>query len=240
MDKDEKPREQIKVIDRRRFTSEGDEREGVEDRVPQREAVEAAPVQPAPNKVAAAAPAPEAPIEDEVEDDGVGSGPDFSSLVVSLATQTLVMLGLMPNPETNLVSENIDGAAQLLGILKMLRIKTKKKLTKQESELLEQVLSELMERAVQSGVPDYGVSDFATLVQSLAQQTMMLLGVLRTGEDPAMMNLDAAKYTVDILGMLETKTDGNLTPEESQLLKEVLRQLRLEFAKRVTLTKTPQ
>ena len=241
MDKDEKPREQIKVIDRRRFTSEGEEREGVEDRVPKREAVEAASV--ASVKAVAPSEAASAPVEEEVpeeDDEAAAGGPDFSSLVVSLATQTLVMLGLMPNPETNLVSENIDGAAQLLGILKMLRIKTKKKLTKQENELLDQVLSELMERAVQSGVPDYGVSDFATLVQSLAQQTMMLLGVLRTGEDPAMMNLDAAKYTIDILGMLETKTTGNLTAEELQLLKEVLRQLRLEFAKRVTLTKSPQ
>ncbi len=238
MDKDEKPREQIKVIDRRRFTAEGEEREGVEDRAPKRE-VEAA-VPPPAAKPAAAAKQPPAPVDEEVDEEPAGAdgSPDFSSLVVSLATQTLVMLGLMPNPETNLVAENIDGAAQLLGILRMLRLKTKKKLTKQESELLEQVLSELTERAIQAGVPDYGVSEFASLVQSLAQQTMMLLGVLKGRDEPAMQNLDAAKYTVDILGMLEAKTEGNLEVDESQLIKEVLRHLRLEFAKRVTLTKS--
>lgn len=249
MDREDQAKDQIKVIDRRRFTSEGEAREGVEDRAPKRDLeAEAAKVaaQAPPKKDSVQLGATPTAAEDDVddedlpEDEGAASGPDFSSLVVSLATQTLVMLGLMPNPETNLVSESLDGAGQLMGILKMLKLKTRKKLTRQESELLDQVLSELTERAQQSGVPDYGISELASLVESLAAQTMMLLGVLKPGDGPATQNFDAAKYTVDILGMLETKTEGNLTPKEAQLLKEVLRQLRLEFAKRVTATKSSQ
>ena len=48
------------------------------------------------------------------------------------------------------------------------------------------------------------------------------------------IHLDEAKHFIDMLEMLETKTAGNRSAEESQLLENVLHELRLGF---VTLKK---
>jgi len=42
-------------------------------------------------------------------------------------------------------------------------------------------------------------------------------------------NLPLAKQTIDILGILKTKTVGNLTKEESHLLDNLLYDLRLRY-----------
>jgi Domain of unknown function (DUF1844) len=44
-------------------------------------------------------------------------------------------------------------------------------------------------------------------------------------------NLDGARQMIDILGLLEEKTRGNLTPEERQLLEQGLYELRMRFVK---------
>ena len=43
------------------------------------------------------------------------------------------------------------------------------------------------------------------------------------------VDLDMAKHIIDTLAVLEEKTKGNLTPEESGLLNEYLYQLRMLF-----------
>ncbi len=42
-------------------------------------------------------------------------------------------------------------------------------------------------------------------------------------------NMEAAKGAIDMLGMLETKTRGNLTKMEEGVLRELLQQVRLNF-----------
>jgi len=42
-------------------------------------------------------------------------------------------------------------------------------------------------------------------------------------------NLEGARLSIDLLGMLEEKTRGNLTPDEAKLLEQVLTNLRLNF-----------
>jgi hypothetical protein len=42
-------------------------------------------------------------------------------------------------------------------------------------------------------------------------------------------NLPAAQQMIDILSLIETKTRGNLTAEERQLLDQILYELRLRF-----------
>jgi Domain of unknown function (DUF1844) len=42
-------------------------------------------------------------------------------------------------------------------------------------------------------------------------------------------NLDAARMMIDTLEMLEEKTAGNLTPDESRMLKSSLTDLRIMF-----------
>jgi hypothetical protein len=42
-------------------------------------------------------------------------------------------------------------------------------------------------------------------------------------------DLEQAKFSIDMLGMLEEKTEGNLTSEEKSYLQRVLAQLRLNY-----------
>ena len=43
-----------------------------------------------------------------------------------------------------------------------------------------------------------------------------------------------AKHMIDLLGILEDRTRGNLTPEESQLLEQILADLRLRYVSHTT------
>ena len=43
------------------------------------------------------------------------------------------------------------------------------------------------------------------------------------------VDLEAAEQLIEILAMLEEKTRGNLTPEERQLLEQLLYELRMRF-----------
>jgi hypothetical protein len=47
-------------------------------------------------------------------------------------------------------------------------------------------------------------------------------------------DLPAAKQMIDLLTLMELKTRGNLTPEETQLLGQVLYELRLRFVQAAT------
>jgi uncharacterized protein DUF1844 len=72
---------------------------------------------------------------------------------------------------------------------------------------------------------------FTAFVLSLASTAAIHFGDLadpQSGE-PIEPNLDAAAQMIEILGLLETKTRGNLTPEERQVLEQVLYELRMRF-----------
>lgn len=71
---------------------------------------------------------------------------------------------------------------------------------------------------------------FEELVSLLASQALAYLGAFpdpRTGQ--AMIGLDYAKLHIDLLGVLEEKTKGNLSEPESKLIQRVLSELRLEY-----------
>ncbi len=72
--------------------------------------------------------------------------------------------------------------------------------------------------------------DFTDLVQSLTSQALLYLGAIPEPETGrAIVAPDMAKMSIDMLAVLETKTKGNLTDEESQLLTSILRELRTQF-----------
>lgn len=75
--------------------------------------------------------------------------------------------------------------------------------------------------------------DFTTFCISLGSSAFVHLGEVPHPEtqrvDP---NLVLAKQTIDLLGMLEEKTRGNLTPEEAKLLEHLLADLRLRYVER--------
>jgi hypothetical protein len=65
---------------------------------------------------------------------------------------------------------------------------------------------------------------------SLVTSAMLHLGMAaRPGEVPAAPDLPAARETIDLLALLQEKTSGNLTQEETKLLAGALQELRLVF-----------
>jgi len=80
------------------------------------------------------------------------------------------------------------------------------------------------------GAYDDDSPGFETLVSYLSTTAMFQLGLIPgpSGEHiPA--DMPNAKRTVDLLEVLQEKTNGNLTANESRLLDEVLYELRMSF-----------
>ncbi len=78
--------------------------------------------------------------------------------------------------------------------------------------------------------PAAGKVTFESLVLSHAQAAMLQLGLLAV--DPAQPlepDLAGARETIDLLGLLQEKTRGNLTPEEDRLLDNALYELRMAW-----------
>lgn len=75
-----------------------------------------------------------------------------------------------------------------------------------------------------------GPLDFATFVLSLGSSAMVHLGrIPAPGGTASQIDVPAAKQIIDILGILEEKTRGNLDHSEEQLLKSLLYDLRVQY-----------
>ena len=89
--------------------------------------------------------------------------------------------------------------------------------------------------ASETGETPLPEADFASFIFSLSTTAMFHFGDF---PDPvtkeSRKNLAAAKQTIDLLSILEAKTQGNLTAEEKQLLEGILYELRLRFVKEKT------
>jgi hypothetical protein len=73
---------------------------------------------------------------------------------------------------------------------------------------------------------------FGGLVESLASQALMFMGAMRdpmTGQ--AHQDLQQAQAMIDMLGMLDEKTRGNLAKEEADMLKQILDEVRMHFVR---------
>jgi hypothetical protein len=73
---------------------------------------------------------------------------------------------------------------------------------------------------------------FSTFIFSLNSSALYHLGLVpdpTTGKKEK--NLPVAKQSIDILGMLDEKTQGNLTNDEEKLLRNILHDLRLMYVK---------
>ena len=80
------------------------------------------------------------------------------------------------------------------------------------------------------GVP--GPADFLQLVGKLYQEGLAFMGLFddpKTGQ--SMANFPIASWHIDILGILEEKTKGNLTEEEAKLIKEAVANLKVTFVR---------
>ena len=74
--------------------------------------------------------------------------------------------------------------------------------------------------------------DFANFMHSLYISALIQLGEI---PDPVTKQPDKqlalAKQTIDLIGMLQGKTRGNLTPEEGKLIEDILYNLRIIYVK---------
>ena len=78
-----------------------------------------------------------------------------------------------------------------------------------------------------------GGIDFMTFVASLGATALAALGALpkgAAGDIPE--NVDLAREYIDILGMLQAKTRGNLTHDEEVNLQRLVTDLRLQFVEK--------
>jgi hypothetical protein len=73
-------------------------------------------------------------------------------------------------------------------------------------------------------------ASFAFFVLSLRAQAEMQLGLMSFGhEEKPEPDLALARHTIDMMGVLQEKTRGNLTLEEQRLLENSITELRFRF-----------
>ena len=73
-------------------------------------------------------------------------------------------------------------------------------------------------------------ADFTFMVKTFATQVLVHLGMMPNPfGDNLKPDLKLARFNIDLLEMLETKTQGNLTEDESRLLTEFLHHARMNY-----------
>jgi hypothetical protein len=80
---------------------------------------------------------------------------------------------------------------------------------------------------------EYPPVDFHTFILSLGSSALLHLGELDQPDGKeSQPDLPLAKHTIDIIGMLQDKTKGNLSPPEERLIESLLYDLRLRYVER--------
>jgi hypothetical protein len=75
---------------------------------------------------------------------------------------------------------------------------------------------------------------FSTFVMSLNTSVLYHLGELPDPETGrTVLNIDLARHAIDTLVVLEQKTKGNLSEEESELMKNILYDVKMRFVNAV-------
>jgi hypothetical protein len=81
-------------------------------------------------------------------------------------------------------------------------------------------------------------SSFVSFIMSIASNAASALGMM---EHPVThqreVDVELGKHWIDILGMLQKKTAGNLTPQEKRMIEGLLADLRMQY---VSLVNSPQ
>jgi len=131
VDKKEKGEfEEIKVEDKRRFNSDGAVRDGVKDEPPPRKSAEDASKEK--NKEG-----------NDIHDFDNVPDVDFSTFLLSLATSVQIHMGIIANPASGKIENNLAMARQTIDVLDILKKKTEGNLDDAERRLLEHLLFDL-------------------------------------------------------------------------------------------------
>lgn len=102
---------------------------------------------------------------------------------------------------------------------------------KAQAQAEKEKLSEVEERAqTEGGAGGMPPADFQSIVGTLFSQALMYLGGMADRQTGAVMvDLEAGKHFIDLLGVLDEKTRGNLDEQESALMKQALAESRGMF-----------
>jgi hypothetical protein len=132
---EEQEQEQLKIIDRRLFTSDGEPRSPIPDDDESSAASEGErarmPEPPAGNQDFE-----RRPVEEP-------KGCDFTMLINGMAEPALLFLGEIPHPGSDQPSVDLDRARIQIDMLDLLRVKCRGNLTREEEGLLDRILYQL-------------------------------------------------------------------------------------------------
>lgn len=107
---------------------------------------------------------------------------------------------------------------------------------KAQAQAEKQKLAEQAKGAPKAGPAGAGAAGglppatFETLISTMVTQALFAMGAIpdpRTGQ--RMQHLDLARHHIDMLGVLEEKTKGNLAEEEANLLSGAVYELRTRY-----------
>jgi hypothetical protein len=99
---------------------------------------------------------------------------------------------------------------------------------KAEAEREKESLAAKLEAEQQAQAqPPMPEASFEVLLSSLATPAMLNLGMINVPNRS--VNLEEAKFYIDLLGVLEQKTKGNLETREHNMLTSMLYELRMAF-----------
>jgi hypothetical protein len=140
----EEKKSAFKVVDRRRFTDDGDQRSGPDVPTADPVRVEPAPApKAAPTTPAAAAATAVGPNQAATEPEmTTASGLNFSMFIQSLAQQGLMQMGLIPWPHGQRELA-LEQARDTIDILELLKAKTKGNLNGEEQKMMDGIVHEL-------------------------------------------------------------------------------------------------
>ncbi len=142
MSEEEQEKKGFRVVDKRRFNSEGETRADAPERPEPKVEPAPAPRQPPPQAQRTDARAPAHP-EDAQPHQQRGGGMDFISFVASLATQALAALGALPEARAQGMPVSIEMAREYIEIIAMLQDKTRGNLSREEDAAMQRVMTEL-------------------------------------------------------------------------------------------------
>jgi len=84
-------------------------------------------------------------------------------------------------------------------------------------------------------------ASFVNFLMSIASNAASALGMM---EHPVThqrgVDLELGKHWIDVIGMLQSKTKGNLTKQEAQMLEGLLSDLRMQYVSLANATQTPR
>ncbi len=217
------------VVDKRKFTSEGDIREGFVEPERSAEPVPAPVSMPVTEEPAGAKVVTMPARATAAQADDLGDEEMAGSLAPLGAAETdpsaVDAYGDMTDPgsDDEMLSFGAEGAP--LGEPRSAaETEAQDRAYRQSSRELDSLL-----RQANPGMQAPGVVAFEHIVQSFYLSAIMAMGAgTEPGQKPR-IDIVGARQSIDMLTVLEEKTRGNLSPEEAQLLQGIAFELRMMF-----------